>query len=287
MPSEIARFRVSNLGPQVTCEDLQTALERQLGLSSVRVLPGSLRPEGFGGMQEAQFDLPSSDAALLRGPMREARVYIGETLKIRFEELPMSLESMAVSSGSQIVPSTTTTPTALAERQSMMAQFGSLGVPYAARPSGRYSYSRPQSVQPHAAAEPAMVSHMSSAPHWSAASSAAALLQQSRPSTPRGSLRERHWLEPEPREATRKSLEYMPPARPMSTKGFVDYRRPGPASQMSVRSRPLSEARMSVGPEMANGICSNFCGGVEFLAHGAGEDAKMSMRSCSTNCVLL
>eukprot|EP00928_Gymnodinium_smaydae_P021270 TRINITY_DN18281_c0_g1_i1.p1 TRINITY_DN18281_c0_g1~~TRINITY_DN18281_c0_g1_i1.p1 ORF type:complete len:177 (-),score=35.76 TRINITY_DN18281_c0_g1_i1:57-587(-) len=81
----VARFHVSNISPDVNEPELYEALTDQLGLEDVTLLDASLADAGD-GTQIAEVELPDAEADLLRGPYREAKVYIRRTLILRFAE---------------------------------------------------------------------------------------------------------------------------------------------------------------------------------------------------------
>lgn len=92
MPRPPARFRITNVAKSVSHDELLEALTMQLALDDVRLVPHSLKLDvSTGGeMQVAEIELPHDEADLVRGPMRQPKVFIealGITMVILFEEL--------------------------------------------------------------------------------------------------------------------------------------------------------------------------------------------------------
>eukprot|EP00927_Polykrikos_kofoidii_P027092 TRINITY_DN23966_c0_g1_i1.p1 TRINITY_DN23966_c0_g1~~TRINITY_DN23966_c0_g1_i1.p1 ORF type:complete len:180 (-),score=28.43 TRINITY_DN23966_c0_g1_i1:439-978(-) len=81
----LARFRVTNIGPKVTAEELQEALTETLCLDDVTMEEDSLRKSAIG--QEAEIELPDEEGDLLRGPMARRKVRIGQPMTLHFEEI--------------------------------------------------------------------------------------------------------------------------------------------------------------------------------------------------------
>merc|ERR1719210_2184697 len=91
--SDLARFRISNILPDVTHAELLDSLSRQLALDDVVLNDRALRPAGDGEMQEAEFELPNDEADIIRGAMKESKVFIdrlGRTMVLRFTEIASS-----------------------------------------------------------------------------------------------------------------------------------------------------------------------------------------------------
>mmetsp|Transcript_109871 Transcript_109871/g.309880 ORF Transcript_109871/g.309880 Transcript_109871/m.309880 type:complete len:275 (-) Transcript_109871:206-1030(-) len=109
MAPKLVRFRVSNVGLDVTVEQLLEALTVQLALEGVSLDAGSLVKSGEGQSQEAEIALPEDEAEVLRGPMSEAKIYVGRTMAISFKEVsppPRSSKRVADQrASSEIVPS--------------------------------------------------------------------------------------------------------------------------------------------------------------------------------------
>eukprot|EP00928_Gymnodinium_smaydae_P044852 TRINITY_DN29939_c0_g1_i1.p1 TRINITY_DN29939_c0_g1~~TRINITY_DN29939_c0_g1_i1.p1 ORF type:complete len:192 (+),score=48.32 TRINITY_DN29939_c0_g1_i1:146-721(+) len=95
-----ARFRISGIASDVTFQELQKALESDLCLEGVALVPNSLRPaasadSGDAATQEAELELPHDEADLLRGPMKEAKIRLRSTMLLRFDETAARTEPRA------------------------------------------------------------------------------------------------------------------------------------------------------------------------------------------------
>mmetsp|Transcript_59706 Transcript_59706/g.129326 ORF Transcript_59706/g.129326 Transcript_59706/m.129326 type:complete len:214 (+) Transcript_59706:15-656(+) len=90
MRSAQAKFKVWNIGRDVTAEELSEALSTQLALEDVNLDMSSLKLSVDGRTQEAEFQLPDEEADLVRGPMSEAKVFIeriSSTVVLKFSEI--------------------------------------------------------------------------------------------------------------------------------------------------------------------------------------------------------
>mmetsp|Transcript_29728 Transcript_29728/g.81408 ORF Transcript_29728/g.81408 Transcript_29728/m.81408 type:complete len:209 (+) Transcript_29728:112-738(+) len=85
--SECSRFRLEHPGTDVNEHELLEALTEQLNLDDVKLVAGSIQ-EVPDGVQVAEVELPDEEAEILRGPYREAKIYIRRTIIVRFTELP-------------------------------------------------------------------------------------------------------------------------------------------------------------------------------------------------------
>jgi len=85
----VARFRLTNINLDVTAQEIIEALGGQLALDDVVLDEKSLRKNGADGFNtlEAEFELPDDEADLVRGPMRDSKVFIRRTIVLHFEEI--------------------------------------------------------------------------------------------------------------------------------------------------------------------------------------------------------
>lgn len=80
MPPRPVRFRIENIAKGVTYEDLTDALANQLYIDGVvlfrHTLQSDRRPGAIEGTQSIELELPSEEAAIVRGAMKEVKVHI-------------------------------------------------------------------------------------------------------------------------------------------------------------------------------------------------------------------
>lgn len=90
MPPSLARFLVSGIPRGVTAAELEEALQDQLYLDGVELERGTLRRDDGGEGQEAEFEIPDEEADLVRGPMKESKVFFerfGTSTVLRFNQI--------------------------------------------------------------------------------------------------------------------------------------------------------------------------------------------------------
>lgn len=90
----LARFRVTGFGPNVSASELQAALSTQLALDDVVLDVRSLKKRSD-GICEAVFELPNVEADMVRGPMKQAKVFIGATMVLNFKEVTGQTEPLS------------------------------------------------------------------------------------------------------------------------------------------------------------------------------------------------
>jgi len=257
MPLGSVRFRVTNIDEEVTCLELQEALTSQLALDNVQLDAGSLSRTGD-GKQEAEMELSHEEAAFVRGPMREAKVFIGRTMVLHFEELTKDRgRSRPTVSGAPGNPFATHSTQHLRRTSTVSAT--------SPEPEPRISS---WDLDPRTDSKPSRSTRPKQASN-----------QEQGLFLGRRSIEERQRRIDALRADEAERTHTLQPV-PVSSDRLADR-----SAQHSITSRNSSrgeqEPRPSVGPELA--YCSRFL--PEGLGGLPGEEPKL-MRACTNNCVL-
>lgn len=83
------RFRIKDLDEKVGYDELLEALTEQVAIDDAKIDEKSLRPNGDGTLM-VEFEVSNAEATLLRGPMKQAKIFIASlrrSMMIGFEEV--------------------------------------------------------------------------------------------------------------------------------------------------------------------------------------------------------